>query len=171
MNYPWLGHISVIFLWYRRRILIQYRIFWPATIVYYHAEVNTQTTTGKVVYIALEVRALFSTTYLPVRWRYLHVFPEVPHPPNFHKLTSPRKRTVYCFCVVKMEDLYPIAVSFRFFVPNCGFSPKEKKIKKKVVKSLSSDLMETVVRDVDVNANVVSSKTQHWYCRRSSIHI
>ena len=29
---------------------------------------------------------------------------------------------VYCFCVVKMEDLYPIAVSFRFFVPNCGFS-------------------------------------------------
>jgi len=21
-----------------------------------------------------------------------------------------------------MEDLYPIAVSFRFFVPNCGFS-------------------------------------------------
>ena len=70
-----------------------------------------------------------------------------------------------------MEDLYPIAVSFRFFVPNCGFSPKEKKNKKKVVKSLSSDLMETVVRDVDVNANVVSSKTQHWYCRRSSIHI
>ena len=31
---------------------------------------------------------------------------------------------VYCFCVVKMEDLYPVAVSFRFFVPNRGFTPR-----------------------------------------------
>ena len=28
-----------------------------------------------------------------------------------------------CSCVVEMEDLYPIAVSFGFFVPNRGFSP------------------------------------------------
>jgi hypothetical protein len=34
----------------------------------------------------------------------------------------PLKISVYCFCVVKMEDLYPISVSFRFFVPNRGFT-------------------------------------------------